>query len=152
MKKFDNYSSNLRVLERADKEILSNEFIISGIIDKFSIQFELGWKLLKELLDYEGSRVSATGSPRGIIKEAYAVYPFFDGEIWLEMLRVRNDMAHIYNGNAAKELVGRILRVYIPEFKRLEKELRNTYCGKLESAEGAMVLEPGGEIELTGSF
>ena len=49
MKKFDNYSSNLRVLERADKEILSNEFIISGIIDKFSIQFELGWKMLKEL-------------------------------------------------------------------------------------------------------
>ena len=67
MKKFDNYCSNLRVLERADKETLSNEFIISGIIDKFSIQFELGWKLLKELLDYEGSRVPATGSPRGIM-------------------------------------------------------------------------------------
>ena len=42
MKKFDNYISNLRVLERADKECLNNEFIISGIIDKFSIQFELG--------------------------------------------------------------------------------------------------------------
>ena len=124
MKKFDNYCSNLRVLERADKETLSNEFIISGIIDKFSIQFELGWKLLKELLDYEGSRVPATGSPRGIIKEAYAVYPFFDGEIWLKMLRDRNDMAHIYSGNAAKELVGRILQTYIPEFQRLEKELR----------------------------
>lgn len=42
MKKFDNYVSNLRVLERADKEMLSNEFIINGIIDKFCIQFELG--------------------------------------------------------------------------------------------------------------
>ena len=133
MKKFDNYCSNLRVLERADKEMLSNEFIISGIIDKFSIQFELGWKLLKELLDYEGSRASATGSPRGIIKEAYAAYPFFDGEIWLKMLRDRNDMAHIYNGNAAKELVGRILQAYIPEFQRLEKELRRAYGGKLEA-------------------
>ena len=50
MKKFDNYVSNLRVLERADKEMLDNEFIIRGIIDKFCIQFELGWKLLKELL------------------------------------------------------------------------------------------------------
>ena len=129
MKKFDNYCSNLRVLERADKEMLCNEFIISGIIDKFSIQFELGWKLLKELLDYEGSRVPATGSPRGIIKEAYAVYPFFDGEIWLKMLRDRNDMAHIYSGNAAKELVGRILQTYIPEFQRLEKELRRAYGG-----------------------
>lgn len=47
--KFDNYITHLRVLERADQEKLDNEFIISGIIDKFSIQFELGWKMLKEL-------------------------------------------------------------------------------------------------------
>ncbi len=67
MKKFENYVSNLRILEQAHRENLENEFIISGIIDKFSIQFELGWKMLKELLIYEGSIVSATGSPRSII-------------------------------------------------------------------------------------
>ena len=48
MKKFENYVSNLRVLEQANKEDLNNEFIISGIVDKFSIQFELGWKLLRK--------------------------------------------------------------------------------------------------------
>lgn len=132
MKKFDNYVSNLRVLERADQEMLSNEFIISGIIDKFCIQFELGWKLLKQLLAYEGSAVSATGSPRSIIKEAYAVYPFFEGELWLKMLRERNDMAHIYDGNAAKELVGRILQSYIPEFQRMEKEFTAYYGDSLK--------------------
>lgn len=52
MKKYENYVSHLRVLERAGQERLDNEFIVSGIIDKFSIQFELGWKLLKELLAY----------------------------------------------------------------------------------------------------
>lgn len=123
MKKFDNYVSHLRVLERADKESMDNEFIISGIIDKFSIQFELGWKALKQLLAYEGSKASATGSPRGIIKEAYAVYPFFNGEVWLDMLKDRNDMTHIYDGNAAKELVKRILDIYIPQFQMLETEL-----------------------------
>ncbi len=123
MKKFDNYVSHLRVLERADKESMDNEFIISGIIDKFSIQFELGWKALKQLLAYEGSKASATGSPRGIIKEAYAVYPFFNGEVWLDMLKDRNDMTHIYDGNAAKELVNRILDIYIPQFQMLETEL-----------------------------
>lgn len=132
MKKFNNYVSNLRVLECADKESLENEFIVSGIIDKFSIQFELGWKTLKELLSYEGSRGALTGSPRGVIKEAYAVYPFFDGDIWLNMLKDRNDMAHIYDGNAAKELVKRILENYIPEFVRLEKELTEYYGDRLE--------------------
>ena len=127
MKKFDNYVSNLRVLERADKEMLDNEFIISGIIDKFCIQFELGWKLLKELLAYEGSAASATGFPRSIIKEAYSVYPLFDGELWLKMLRERNDMAHIYNGNAANDLVKRILEEYIPPFLKLEEELVRMY-------------------------
>lgn len=127
MKKFDHYVSNLRVLEKADQEMLDNEFVISGIIDKFSLQFELGWKVLKTLLAYEGSRASATGSPRGIIKEAYAVYPFFDGDLWLQMLKDRNDMAHIYDGNAAKDLVTRILKEYIPQFAALETELVRQY-------------------------
>ena len=127
MKKIENYASNLRVLARADKEDLNNEFVISGVIDKFSVQFELGWKLLKELLAYEGSKASVTGSPRGIIKEAYAVYPFFDGDIWLDMLKDRNDMAHIYNGNAANDLVKRILEEYIPQFLKLEEELVRMY-------------------------
>ena len=127
MKKFENYVSNLRVLERADEENLDNEFIVGGIIDKFSIQFELGWKLLKELLAYEGSKASATGSPRGIIKEAYTVYPFFDGDIWLDMLKDRNDMSHIYDRNAAKNLVKRILEKYIPQFLELERELKRVY-------------------------
>lgn len=133
MKKFDHYCSNLHVLERADQEELDNEFIISGIIDKFSIQFELGWKLLKELLAYEGSRASATVSPRSIIKEAFAVYPFFNGTTWLKMLRERNDMSHIYDGNAARELVERILKDYIPEFKKLEKNLKAHYGDTLKS-------------------
>ncbi len=127
MKKFENYVSNLRVLERAYQEELDNEFIISGIIDKFSIQFELGWKLLKALLVYEGIRVSVTGSPRSILKEAYAVYPFFDGDIWLNMLKDRNDMAHIYDGGAAGKMVRRILEEYIPQFIKLEKELAAYY-------------------------
>lgn len=127
MKKFENYVSHLRVLERAKEERLDNEFIVSGIIDKFSIQFELGWKMLKELLAYEGSSAARTGSPRSIIKEAYAVYPFFDGGIWLDMLKDRNDMAHIYDGGAATELVGRILREYIPQFLELEAELNAKY-------------------------
>lgn len=57
MKKFDHFKSNLKILEKADKEDLTNEFILGGIIDKFFIQFELGWKVLKELLTYEGQAV-----------------------------------------------------------------------------------------------
>ena len=41
MKKYENYCSNLAVLATAKNQDLSNEFIISGIIDKFF--FNLSW-------------------------------------------------------------------------------------------------------------
>lgn len=127
MKKFENYVSNLKVLSTAQNEDLENEFIIGGIIDKFFIQFELGWKVLKELLKYEGRREANTGSPREIIKTAYTVYDFMDEEIWLSMLKSRNDMTHIYNGNAAREMVKAILEKYIPEFLKLQENIFKLY-------------------------
>lgn len=127
MKKYDNFSSNLEVLKRAEHENLNNEFIISGIIDKFFIQFELSWKLLKELLRYEGRSIASSGSPREILKAAYSVYEFLDEDIWLSMLKSRNDMTHIYNGQAAKQMVDVIIREYIPAFEKLQEEILKSY-------------------------
>ena len=135
MKKFDNYCRNLAVLQTAKDQDTANEFIISGIIKKFYIQFELGWKVLKELLLYEGSVRAKTGSPREIIKEAYRYYSCMDEDVWLSMLSQRNNMAHLYDGEAAKELMNRILSEYIPAFQQLEKSILNRYKDLLESME-----------------
>ena len=68
MKKFDHFSSNLAVLATAPKEDLNNTFIVGGIIDKFFLQFELGWKVLKELLRYEGRSIaSSPGDHQGCL-------------------------------------------------------------------------------------
>ena len=133
MKKYKNYRSNLQILEKAGHEDLSNEFILSGIIDKFFIQFELGWKVLKELLQYEGKSIGGTGSPRSIIKAAYSVWDFIDEELWLEMLKARNDLSHMYNEAAARDLVENILNKYIGEFQKLRICLQEQY--------GEMLLE-----------
>ena len=127
MKKYDNFCSNLRVLEKASEQDLDNEFIISGIIDKFFVQFELGWKLLKELIKYEGRPVAASGSPRSIIKEAYKMYDFFEADIWLEMLDRRNDLTHIYDGKEANRLAYLIMDRYIPEFLKMERYIADLY-------------------------
>lgn len=133
MKKFDNYISNLAVLEKAYGEDLENEFIISGIIDKFFVQFELGWKVLKELLRYEGKSIAASGSPREILKSAYQMYDFLSEDIWLSMLKDRNDMTHIYDGEAAGKLAGKILKEYIPEFQKLRAQILLRYKDILET-------------------
>ena len=50
MRRYDQFVKALSVLSRANEQDLANEFVQSGVIDKFSLQFELGWKLLKDLL------------------------------------------------------------------------------------------------------
>ena len=127
MKKYDNFCSNLRVLEKASEQDLDNEFIISGIIDKFFVQFELGWKLLTELIKYEGRPVATSDSPRSIIKEAYKMYDFFEADIWLEMLDRRNDLTHIYDGKEANRLAYLIMDRYIPEFLKMERYIAELY-------------------------
>lgn len=127
MKKYDNYVSALASLREAPQQDLDNEFIQSGIIDKFELQFELGWKLFKALLAYEGDPVSASGSPRDTIKTAFQYYDFMDETLWLRMLRDRNDSAHIYDADRARNLVHVIISEYIPEFERVLDSLDRRY-------------------------
>lgn len=123
MKNFEYYKKNLAVLRRSDKQDLSNEFILSGIFRIFAIQFELAWKVLKELLAYEGVEAARTGSPREIIKQAYQYYPCIQEDVWLDMLSQRNNMAHIYDGNAANALAQEIIDRFIPAFNELEHSI-----------------------------
>ncbi|MCI9507907.1 MAG: nucleotidyltransferase [Oscillospiraceae bacterium] len=132
MKKFENYCSNLTVLSAADQQDLNNEFILGGIIDKFTIQFELGWKVLKELLRYEGRGEANSGSPREILKTAFELYDFVDEELWLAMLKDRNSMNHIYDGQAARDLVQTILERYIPAFQFLRASIAERYAEQLK--------------------
>ncbi len=132
MKKFENYVSNLSVLKGAERENLQNDFILGGIIDKFRLQFELGWKVLKELLKYEGRLEAQSGSPREIIKAAFAVYDFIDEEVWLDMLRERNNSTHIYDALAASELVRKILSRYIPAFLAVQDAIILRYGDALK--------------------
>lgn len=127
MAKYANFCANLTVLKQAYNQDLGNEFVKSGIIDKFAMQFELSWKLLRKTLEYEGHSNIATGSPRGIIKEAYSTYNFINEDFWLAMLTDRNTSEHIYDSELAQQLVGRILDNYIDAFEGLRANLEKLY-------------------------
>ena len=127
MRRYDDFASALSVLVLAGEQDLSNEFIQSGVIDKFSLQFELGWKMLKDLLRYEGVAEAATGSPRDVLKLAYRHFDFIDEGVWLSMLRDRNSVAHVYDGSKMRELLARVIDVYIPAFMALQSAVSEEY-------------------------
>lgn len=109
MTKFEGYRANLAVLRHAPDQDLDNEFIQSGIIYKFAMQFELSWRLLYKTLQHEGKMGVATCSPRGVIKSACATYDFIDEEVWLSMLNDRNASEYVYDSALAERLVKAIL-------------------------------------------
>ncbi len=127
MAKYDNFKSQLNVLHQAPKKDLSDEFIQNGLIAKFSLQFELSWKLLQKVLQYDGRIESVSGSPRTIIKAAYSSYDFIDEDKWLSMLDARNEVLHIYNAEMASRLVDTIISEYIPVFDALLTSLEESY-------------------------
>lgn len=122
MRKLKQFTANLASLEKAYEQDLSNPFIISGIVEQFAVQFELGWKVLRELAVRDGILKTNTGSPRSIIKEAFPVFDFLDGELWLEMLADRNGVLHLYDQANAEEVARRVLDDYIDAFRVLARE------------------------------
>lgn len=136
MKKYRSFVSNLKALE--DIEILFQDevmdqrvlsFALSGAVSKFSVQMELAWKLLAELLvEEEGVAADLVRSPRGTIKEAQAAYgDSFPGDLWIAMLGARNHIVHMYGDERVRELVGMIRAQYIPAFQDLQMYITARY-------------------------
>ena len=61
-------------------------------------------------------------------------YDFIDESVWLGMLRDRNDTTHIYNEEAARQLVNKVLDSYIHEFQVLEMKIKERYSDEVLSS------------------
>ncbi len=70
----------------------------------FEFTFELSWKVLKDLLFYEGHVVNG---PRAIIRNSFEVgyIDEFDCEVLLDALEMRNILSHAYREDTAIEAV-----------------------------------------------
>ena len=132
MKKLDNFSNCLSVLENADFKLAEmNDIYRIGIIGQFNLTFELAWKALQEVLKLHGAAGAETGSPREILQLGYKLGFVSDASVWLLMLKKRNTSVHIYNEEEIDEMILLIRDSFIPAFGELEKTLQE----KLQEAE-----------------
>ena len=103
-----------RVLERLQsalqKEPDADEIYLDATIQRFEFSFELAWKLMKAVLEYEGIEVS---SPRSSIREGWKAGLIADAEIWLDMQEKRNLSTHTYNESTALEVYRLIKEKYV---------------------------------------
>ena len=97
-----------------------DEFVRDSAIKRFEFTFELAWKTMKAFLEEQGIRRE---SPRACFKEAFSQGIIEYEEIWLEILKLRNQTAHIYNENLAEEIYSRLPEVLI-RFENLPGKIK----------------------------
>ena len=120
--KWEDYHKALHRLEIAlTKTLDEDDLYLDATIQRFEFTFELAWKLMKAVLEYEG--IEAT-SPRSSIREAWKQHLIGDAEKWLDMQVKRNLSSHTYNEETAQDIYRHIEEDYISLLQDLDQEIQ----------------------------
>jgi len=116
--KIDNSASlTINQLEKALKTLAevvlkqdrNDGILVDATIQRFEYTVELYWKTLKKLLFSLGIEAN---SPKDTLIKAYAAKLIDDEEIWLAMMRDRNQTSHIYQESVADQIYTNIISKY----------------------------------------
>lgn len=125
MKRFEERKDDLKKATNKLNEALrgdASDLEIDGILHRFEFTFELAWKTMKDCLEEQGI-VGKIGSPREIIKEAFSAGLINNGEVWMDMMLSRNELSHLYDEEASREIYDNIKEIYILEINKLIQKL-----------------------------
>lgn len=108
----------------SDADTLAGERELSqlekqGLIQAFEFTHELAWNVLKDYLEAQG--VQGVVGSRGATREAFKNGLIAAGEVWMEMIKSRNQTSHTYNEATANEITEAILARYHAEFQKFEE-------------------------------
>ena len=120
IRRFESYKNSLASLAEARDRDMTDSFVLSGTSAKFSITFDLAWKVMKDILwqHYEITDFVA-GSPREVLRHSFKAR-LIQGDEWMEMLKVRNQLSHDYDGLVAKEYCQIIVDSYIEKLEEFQ--------------------------------
>lgn len=112
-----------QALER-DVEALS-PLELAGVSRYFGFTFELGWKLLRDRLEYDGVFLP-TVTPRAVVRAAHEarLIEDEDGATWMDMLGDRNKTSHMYDAGLVADVVRDIQSRYLTAFDLLRAKTR----------------------------
>ena len=116
--RLDSFGTALVQLTDACRRERYDDLERAGLIKTFEFCFELSWKVLKDLLFYEGHDVKV---PREVIRKSFEVdyLDENDCETLLDALDQRNLLSHTYWSEVAREAETLIKQRYHPTLLRL---------------------------------
>ena len=125
MQRYDNYHRACkRILEVTESGIdpgKLSELEMEGLIQRFEYTFELGWKVLQDLLKYKGYEFMQ--GPNGTLKKAFEDGLIENHDGWRRMAMARVTTSHTYNEGEAEEVARQIYESFAPLLKELDDKL-----------------------------
>lgn len=119
-RRFQSFCNSLNVLAEARQRDFTDSFVLSGTSAKFSITFDLLWKVMKDILvQYYAITGFVTCSPKEVLRESFKANLISD-DAWMDMLKVRNELAHDYDCEIVKTHCNTIVKKYIDLFYEFE--------------------------------
>ncbi len=119
-KRFQSYKRSLEDFSEARERDMEDSFVLSGTGMKFSITFDLAWKTMKDILIEHYAIIDfVAGSPREILKKAFQA-GMISGDEWIQMLEIRNQLTHDYDGEIVKTHCQTIVQTYINKFEEFQ--------------------------------
>lgn len=116
---------NVELAEAPNKPVFTDGYVLSGLLSKFKIAFDVSWKLMKDVLVDEYAIVDfPKGSPREVIAQAFYNGIIANDAIWLRMLKLRNQLSHMYDGELAEDAARTVIGEFIPALAGFEDEMR----------------------------
>ncbi|MCR5417150.1 MAG: nucleotidyltransferase substrate binding protein [Pseudobutyrivibrio sp.] len=116
--------SNLRMSRGQD---MDSPFVLPATVQNFNLTFDLSWKVMKELVTHEfGVTDFAAGSPRESLKSAFSMGLISDDR-WMDMLKVRNTLAHDYDGQVAIRYFDDIVGSYYTLIEQFVMDVEKYY-------------------------
>ena len=119
------YNTFCRSLDNLQKSRTANpkdDFVLEGTVQNFNLTFDISWKVMKDILvKIMGISDFAIGSPREVLRTAFTNGIISD-DTWVSMLRVRNQLAHDYDGTLATSEFTEIVTSFYNQFERLKKK------------------------------
>lgn len=104
------------------------DFVLEGTVLNFNLTFDISWKIMKDILIKQlGILDFAVGSPRETLQQSFTNRIIEDDE-WMQMLKVRNQLAHDYDGTFAAKRFYDIINVYYPLFVKLKNTVKKYYA------------------------
>jgi nucleotidyltransferase substrate binding protein (TIGR01987 family) len=122
--RFQNFEKALCQLSEGIEKYGNNpeNIIKEGTIQRFEFTHELAWKVMKDFLEEEGIQ-NIMGS-KSATRESFNKGLVVEGQIWMDMIKSRNETVHTYNEDILEVEYNNITQKYYPVIKEFYAKMK----------------------------